>query len=975
MSPRQPVHIKAGRSAADVVFGLLAIIALAGLLGGVPYALVRFFGSPLPDGGFSLSLLTREVGLSMVLSMLSVLVWLAWIQLVACVLVELWAGIRKIGMPARVPLARGPQALAHRLVTAALLLFAATAVVAPAVSAFTPPPQHSAVAAQQASQREKALEKVQEVLAPVKKTKKVYVVQPPHGRHHESLWEIADKCLGEGRRYKEIYQLNEHREQPDGTRLRMADLIRPGWVLDMPDDAINVHVVAQDEGRPTTLEHYPDKPAELDGHTEYVLDGHDDHKNVTVGGGSAGDARDEVRADPETTGNHRETTKADPETTKELREHVGDLRKPASDLPGHARTGQTLRPESRQRPYETPAADIAAAWPDFLAAASLAAAGLLAALGSRRRMLLWNRALGRRLPKPEGDGALAEMALLLGADLPGTRLLDVGLRHLSKALAAQGRTPPTVFAAFLAQTHLDLWIHPADGDAPAPWTAREGGRIWRLTAADGRRLPELPDVLAPYPGLVSLGTNEAGRFLVDLETAHGLINLRGRSHIVAAALAALAVELATNRWSDHMRLILVGFGDELSLIAPDRITVFPTLAEALPELEARTADVRRALAASGMDSVLTGRCRGVYGEAWMPAYLLTAVPPTPDEAARLTELAATGTRLASGYLVAGDDVQGAAWTWDLSPDGRAVVTALGLDVRGQLLPEQQYVQMVELFRSLGQGEIEMDDPEPSGPAGAQLHPSFRPAVEVRVLGTVEVLAPGPLEEERLPLCSELVAYLATHPGGVHPRVLAGALWPRGVEASVRDSAIDRVKDWLGTDSADRPNLFADAEGRLHLGPEVRVDWLIVRELVRLSRTDPSAEAVHLDHALGLVRGPLLHGRPPGRYLWLAGDELAYEAVARVSDAARRLTQLRLAAGDAAGAVTAAQAGLRMSEEDEALWRELLRAAHATGDVDTLHHWVAALRRRVASSRYQGRLVPETEALIEELLPAPARAAG
>ncbi len=959
MAPRQPVHIKAGRSAADVVFGLLAIIALAALLGGVPYALVRFFGSPLPEDGLSLNMLTREVGPSTVLDMLSVLVWLAWIQLVVCVLVELWAGIRKIGVPARVPLARGPQALAHRLVTAALLLFAATAAVAPVVSAITAPQQQNpAMVAQRAPVEEKA----EEVLAPVKKTKKVYVVQPPHGRHHESLWEIAEKCLGEGRRYKEIYHLNEHREQPDGTRLRMADLIRPGWVLDMPDDAINVHIVSEDEKRPATLEHHPDKPAELDGHTDY--------QEVAVGGG-ADDA-----GDPAT---------ADPETTQDIRQHVNELRKTVPDLPVEP---QTQRPQPQpQRVHEAPVADIAAAWPDFLAAASLAAAGLLAALGSRRRTQLWNRAFGRRLPVPEGDAALAEMALLLGADVPGTRLLDVGLRNLSQALAALGRTPPTVFAAFLAPAHLDLWIHPADRDAPAPWTALDGGRIWRLTAADGHRLPELPDVLAPYPGLVSLGTNEAGRVLVDLEAAHGLINLRGRPHIVAAALAGLAVELATNRWSDHMRLILVGFGAELSLIAPDRIAVFPTLAEALPELEARTEEVRRALAASGVDSVLTGRCRGVYGEAWMPAYLLTAVPPTPDEAARLGELAKTGTRLASGYLVAGDDVPGAAWTWDLSPDGRAAVAALGLDVRGQLLPEQQYSQVIELFRAAGQESVAMEDPEPSGPAAAQLHPSFRPAVEVRLLGSVEVLAPRPLEEERLPLCTEMVAYLATHPGGVHPRVLAGALWPRGVEASVRDSAIARAQEWLGADTGGRPNLFADAEGRLHLGPEVRVDWLVFRELVRLSRlqpstrtgpshpSDPSGEAVHLDRALGLVRGPLLDGRPSGRYLWLAGDDLAYEAVARVSDAARRLTQLRLAEGDAAGALTAAQAGLRMSEEDEALWRELLRAAHATGDGGTLQHWVGMLRRRAASSRYQGRLVPETEALIEELLPAPARAAG
>ncbi|MEW9527012.1 BTAD domain-containing putative transcriptional regulator [Microbispora sp. NPDC049125] len=943
MSPRQAAKVKVGRSASDVAFGVLAVLALAGLLAGVPYALVKWFRSPIPDGGFTLSMLTQDVGLSTVLDMLSILVWLAWLQLAVCVLVELWAGIRQVGVPARVPFARGPQALANRLVTAALLLFTATAVIAPVASSLTsgPPQQHSHSAVVQ--DRTPAVEK--QVLAPVQKTKKVYVVQPPHGRHHESLWEIAEKCLGEGRRYKEIYHLNEHREQPDGTRLKMADLIRPGWVLDMPHDAVNVHVVPVDEDRPATLEHHPDKPVELDGDTHYDQVGEDGRGPVATPDG--GHAEQTVRA-------------ADPETTQDIREHVRDLRPATPDTP---------------RVHESPVADIAAAWPDFLAAASLAAAGLLAALGGRRRAQLWSRAFGRRLPHPEGDAALAEMALMLGADTQGSRLLDVGLRHLSHALAAQGRTPPTVFAAFLARTHLDLWIHPADRDAPAPWAALDGGRIWRLTAADGLRLPELPGVLAPYPGLVSLGTSEAGRVLVDLEAAHGLINLRGRAHVVAAALAALAVELATNRWSDHMRLVLVGFGRELSLIAPDRISAYATLEEALPELEAQADDVRRALAASGLDSVLTGRCRGVYGEAWMPVYLLTAVPPDAAQAARLAELARTGTRLASGYLVAGDEVPGASWTWELSPDGRAAVAALGLDVRGQLLPEQQYAQVIELFRSLGRDEVAMDDPEPSGPAAAQLRPGFRPAVEVRVLGSVEVRAPGPLEEERLPVCAELVAYLATHPGGVHPRVLAGALWPRGVEVSVRDAAVDRARQWLGTDSAGRPNLYADEEGRLHLGPEVRVDWLVFRELVRLARREPARETEHLSRALDLVRGPLLQGRPPGRYLWLAGDGLVYEASARVSDAARRLARLLLDAGDAPGAMTAAQSGMRMSDEDEALWRELLRAAHATGDGAALQHWVTALRRRAASSRYQGRLVPETEALIEELLPAPVRAAG
>src|SRR6185437_5353875 len=66
---------------------------------------------------------------------------------------------------------------------------------------------------------------------------KIYVVHPPRGRFHESLWEIAQRFLGDGQRYREIFALNAGRIQPDGSRLTIASLIRPGWVLHMPRDA------------------------------------------------------------------------------------------------------------------------------------------------------------------------------------------------------------------------------------------------------------------------------------------------------------------------------------------------------------------------------------------------------------------------------------------------------------------------------------------------------------------------------------------------------------------------------------------------------------------------------------------------------------------------------------------------------------------------------------------------------------------
>src|SRR6185312_12553257 len=81
--------------------------------------------------------------------------------------------------------------------------------------------------------------------SPAKGTTKFYRVQPPAGRHHDSLWEIAQRHLGDGRRYQEIYDLNKDRVQPDGSMLTKASLIRPGWILEMPADAVGGDLVVQ----------------------------------------------------------------------------------------------------------------------------------------------------------------------------------------------------------------------------------------------------------------------------------------------------------------------------------------------------------------------------------------------------------------------------------------------------------------------------------------------------------------------------------------------------------------------------------------------------------------------------------------------------------------------------------------------------------------------------------------------------------
>lgn len=58
-----------------------------------------------------------------------------------------------------------------------------------------------------------------------------YVVRPG-----DSLWRIAERELGDGLRWGEIYDINAGREMANGQKLVDPDLIRPGWRLELRRD-------------------------------------------------------------------------------------------------------------------------------------------------------------------------------------------------------------------------------------------------------------------------------------------------------------------------------------------------------------------------------------------------------------------------------------------------------------------------------------------------------------------------------------------------------------------------------------------------------------------------------------------------------------------------------------------------------------------------------------------------------------------
>ncbi|MFE7974676.1 BTAD domain-containing putative transcriptional regulator [Streptomyces shenzhenensis] len=970
----QPVRVRR-RTFGDFVKAFLAFIALLVLVVGVPGALALTVGWPLPSGAPTLDWLRQEITVQTFLNVLTVIVWLAWAQFTACVLVEAKAALSGVGLAGRVPGAGPSQLLARQLVAALLLVGATAASLTPGLSQLgqglegnnkgtvaaaqqTPglfaqqQEQASGTAAALAEQAAQAAQAAAHADAGGASAArdggtKYYRIQPPEGRHHDSLWEIAQRHLGDGRRYKEIYELNKDRVQPDGSRLSEASLIRPGWIMEMPADARGGELVEMPDAQVS-----PDVQQQIH---DYAKSGDQGQDHAEEGGGT--DASHVALPEQQRPGT-------------DGRAGHGDAHGRGQQHEGTAQPGSGSEAGSK-------AGGHAFGLPEALIGAPLLAAGLLGALGRRRRQALWQSALGavggRRgmePPTPTGDAQDVQDALLVGADPEGVRLLDRSLRGLAAGLAAESRALPVVYAAWLSNGDLHLQLAQPAGKPPAPWQLGQDQTFWMLARADAERYEDV-DTAAPYPGLVSLGTMDDSRLLLNLEAVPGLVSLSGREADRAAVFASVAAELATNGWSDRMTITLVGFGADLTPLAPNRLRHLDGIEALIETMEAETRQRRGALGAAGHDSVLTGRTGPAQHTRWAPHLVLLAAQPSAEDALRLAELAADAGRLGIGYLVGTEtgELPGAAWEMEITTEGRLLAPLLGLELDAQLLPAVQQRAVVELFAD-ADPERDPDGPVNAPPFLVDISEQGRPAVYARLVGPYEIIGLDTPDGERSALLHEALALLLLHREGVHPRVLASALWPRGVTEDVRDALVERLRGWLGSDPDGTARLGTDESGRLTLAKSVVSDLDVLRSLYHEATQGKGVDsrAVRgrlLTDALVLVRGPLLADRPEDRYRWLTHEIIDAQLPLLVADIGLALSAFHLEKDRAEKAIEALDAALRTAPSDERLWHELLRATHATGEPARIRARAADL---LARSGARG-LPPRTEALLDELLPS------
>lgn len=584
----------------------LASVAIVALTIGLPTGLVRAVGWPLPTRWPAADELWQRLGDayiadSTIFKVLAVVVWMTWVQLVVALAVET-VGRARGRVPVRIPFMRPTQSLANWLVGSLLVASSLAGVRGVATAA----PLASVIAHVDAAELETApSDGPQRPAAPAPLADAAsasYVVVPG-----DNLWDIAEACLGPGRATEEpgsggynarvarlvaqVFELNEGKEQPDGRWLRKPSLIRPGWILDLPDGA-RVQVVSKTPVTPVA-----ETPP-------------------------IGDVDDTV-------------------------EKVGaPTPAPASTLPVVVRS--TLPPAADIHPAPLVPSEARPPTKALAGVLGVAAAGvgvgLARALRVRRRQVLSKAQPGSVAPPSDPEFEDLRSSIAQSDDRDVMACLAGALWDLSAQLVRiKSRARPRLVQC--RQRGVEVLLTASALPAPSGWRPEASGAVWTCPhASDGMRAG------SPTPALVTLGRADNGASLhLDLET-EGCVSVVGDPDAVLALGRSVTVELAHSTLAETMAVVLVGdLGEDA--VGLDRTSSAAGWSEVLDAATAWASQSSDALAANRWSSALHARACGAEHDALSPLVVVATAAPDREQlmALEMLPLPSTLTIVALGW--------------------------------------------------------------------------------------------------------------------------------------------------------------------------------------------------------------------------------------------------------------------------------------------------------------------------------------
>ncbi len=718
----------AATTARRTAVGVGALLVLVGVVAGVPFALWRTVGNPWP--GWE----RVELGdqLLLVTGLLAVVAWLVWARFAVAVIGEVRVQVRMVAADERrapdapVDVAVPPDSrvgvglLAQRLVAAVLVLLPLALRASPAIAdmPLRAVVGHSAFVVADAPPTSAS--------AHLSNAHDVATGQPPPMagaivvEPGDTLIGLARTHLGDGARWREIFELNRDRPQPGGGHLATPGVVLAGWTLELPAGPA-VGPIETDVTSPTVYA-ATERVTVEQGDTLWDLA----HDRLERAGAAHDDSHVVVYLDDVVAANA--AVAVDPDLLA-----VGqDLDLPSIDTPSAPSAESvppvsdvTVVPVAPKRPTvapvddavsapsgvdvtvaqavsgtalggvgTTPAAPAAAATtstdgagtseptvrgvgaeqedgspsPIGLGEAALLSSGVLALLVARRRMRLRASLPGARVPEPAPEQIATERALRTVG--PHERVLRVDVAIRAAAAGLLDTRSQIAVACVAADGTIELTLTCA-ATLPEPWSEQRGR--WVLPGAVPiERLAEAArSVGAPCVGLVQLGVDDDARdVFVDLE-ALGLLGVAAEPARADAVVRAIAATLGTSVFSEVANLIGVGL-DAASFLVHRSSHHVDDLDEAID-----LATTLLGSTATARASTFDLRARHTSGEAWEPAIVLGA-----SSVAQLvpSDLVRGAARRRGGLaVVLAGDVEGAPWTlratadaWELEPIGMRI---------------------------------------------------------------------------------------------------------------------------------------------------------------------------------------------------------------------------------------------------------------------------------------------------------------
>jgi DNA-binding SARP family transcriptional activator len=594
--------------------------------------------------------------------------------------------------------------------------------------------------------------------------------------------------------------------------------------------------------------------------------------------------------------------------------------------------------------------------------------------------------------------------------------LRAALSQLGAGLVAAGQPIPGITGVWVHRSGLELLLDsPSSEPPPRPFAVPGGrqGKAWKLELP-----PHVP--LRPggagdlLPGLVTAGiAGDGGYVLIDLEYLR-VTTVDGPADLADLVLASAAAELTTSQLAGWYDLILAGF-PELDPV-DGRATSCASLAEALDLLASKAVALRRRLGDADRSDVRRRRIEEPGDEDWALTLLVSRTAPTSEQLAMLLDLATEPGGIAALVIGGADAPEGhpAPASFRLSPDLSRPdgitghLAPLHLDVWPQPLTRNDYQALASLFATAAEpGDVSADQPpydgsswppapglvgleEPPGPHPADpdddqlasgrhakqapADPAGRPdppvsdgadqapSLRIGVLGTFTVNgAPAALQ----PAQSQLVLALALNGrDGLSNAQLCYLLGADPDHPKPTDSLrqlIVRTRRQLGRTADGREWIEHLGAGQYALHKDATFDWAEFEELSQRGLAERDLHA--LRRALTLIRGKPF----TGCYYWWLDLAFTETVRAQIVDAAVLLAELELAAGDPSAAARAARTGLAGDAAAEQLWRALMRAEHAAGNLAGVREAWSRCLDTMTDIAADGEPHPDTAALYQELI--------